>query len=80
MNTAYSAEKGLSGHPKPELPVRHTIGSKMNVDHREPLITKIAPHCGIRNSQSWPLLSRLIDHPTCAPGWHSCGPGAEEIG
>lgn len=38
-----TVEKGLSGHPRPELSVRHTFGSKMHADHREPLVYENNP-------------------------------------
>ncbi len=40
-------EKGLSGHFRPELPVRHTLGPKPDVAYREPLSVKIALRAGI---------------------------------
>jgi hypothetical protein len=39
-----SVEKGLSGNPQPELPVRHTLGSERNATDREPLWINVAPH------------------------------------
>ena len=40
-------EKGLSGHFRPELPVRHTLGPKLDVAYRKPLSVKIAPRARI---------------------------------
>jgi hypothetical protein len=46
-------EKGLSGNPKPELSVRHTLGSRADDACRRPLPTRIASCGGILQEPVW---------------------------